>query len=36
MRASEALSGNRPEYRLIDDDELLLTMYIDNKEVQDK
>ncbi|MEH6497772.1 MAG: RNA-binding domain-containing protein [Pseudoalteromonas distincta] len=32
IKASEALSGKRPEYRLIDDDELLLTIYAANKE----
>ena len=34
IKASEALSGKRPEYRLIDDDELLLTMYAANKAVR--
>lgn len=31
MKASEALSGKRPEYRLIDDDELLLSIHAANK-----
>lgn len=31
MRASEALSGKLPEYRLIDDNELLLTVYAASK-----
>lgn len=31
IKASEALSGKQPEYRLIDDDELLLTIYAANK-----
>ncbi len=31
IKASEALSGKRPEYRLIDEDELLLTIYAANK-----
>jgi len=31
MRASETLSGIRPEYRLIDDSELLLTIFAANK-----
>lgn len=32
-RASEALSGRRPEYRLIDDNELLLTLFAAQKDV---
>lgn len=32
MRASEKLSGALPEYRLIDDDELLLTIFAASKE----
>lgn len=31
IKASEALSGKRPEYRLIDEDELLLTIYAASK-----
>ena len=32
MRESEQLSGKRPEYRLIDNDELLLTIYAASKD----
>lgn len=32
IKASEALSGKRPEYALIDDNELLLTVYAASKE----
>lgn len=32
IKASEALSGKRPEYSLIDENELLLTIYAANKE----
>lgn len=34
IKASEALSGKRPEYRLIDEDELLLTIYAASKDGQ--
>ena len=36
IKASEALSGKRPEYRLVDDDELLLIIYAASKDVQDE
>ncbi|HCP04257.1 MAG TPA: hypothetical protein DIT61_12210 [Pseudomonas sp.] len=36
IKASEALSGKRPEYRLVDDDELLLIIIAASKEVQDE